>query len=335
MTSSLTVIDVGHGSSSVLASGGKHVIIDTGDRTHLLHYLEEQGINEIDLIIISHTDSDHVGGLINLLSDSKYVVKHLVLNCDSKKQSKLWGDVRTLVDDLLHKNAITMSSGVNTKHPYDWAKVSDDVFIEVVSPTPTMSLTGAGSALPGATKALTSNSVSIVARIIYRGEPVVLITADMDRLALDEIIRSAQAIDAKYLVFPHHGGLPGSDDPKSFTDDLLSVVKPDSIIFSNGRGRHGTPRVEIVEAIKSFNPCARIACTQLAVSCCEKPLARDDFKPLIYSAGASNHSICAGTIQIDLESGLADSTMLNAHDNFVKGLPSSLCRIPVVTLPTP
>lgn len=335
MTSSLTVIDVGHGSSSVLASGGKNVIIDTGDRTHLLHYLEEQGINEIDLIIISHTDSDHVGGLINLLADPKYVVKHLVLNCDSKKQSKLWGDVRTLVDDLLHKEAIIMSSGVNTKHAYDWAKVSEDVFIEIVSPTPTMSLTGAGSTLPGATKALTSNSVSIVARIIFKSVPVVLITADMDRLALNEVIRSACTIEAKYLVFPHHGGLPGNDDPTEFTNDLLSIVKPDSIIFSNGRGRHGTPRAEIVQAIKTLYPNTQIACTQLAVSCCAKPMAREDFKPLIYSAGTSSHSFCAGTIRIDLETGLADGAMLNAHANFVKGLTSSLCTIPVVMLPTP
>jgi competence protein ComEC len=333
MTSTLSVLDVGHGSSSVLMSCGKTVVIDTADRTHLLHYLECKGIEEIDMIIISHTDSDHIGGLINILANPKYVIKHLVLNCDSKKQSKLWGDVRTLVDDLMSRGAITVTMGVSASQAYGWANVSDEVSIEIVSPTPLMALTGAGSALPKSAKALTSNSISIVARILFKGSPVALVTADMDRLALDEILRSECAVESKYLVFPHHGGLPGGDDPAKFTEDLLSVVKPDAVIFSNGRGRHGTPRAEIIEAIKICLPTVKIACTQLAVKCCEKPLSRDDFKPFVYSAGAGSHSFCAGTIEIDLETGLADNRMLQAHSSFVSGLPSSLCTIPVVMLP--
>lgn len=333
MTSTLAVLDVGHGSSSVLMSDGRTVVIDTADRTHLLHYLECKGIQEIDVVIISHTDSDHVGGLINILANPKYVVKHLVLNCDSKKQSKLWGDVRTLVDDLMQRGALTVTMGVSANQAYGWANVSDEVTIEIVSPTPLMTLTGAGSALPKGSKVLTSNSVSIVARVVFKGSPVALITADMDRLALDEIVRSECPVESKYLVFPHHGGLPGGDDPAEFTKDLLSVVKPESIIFSNGRGRHGTPRVEIISAVKACLPTVKIACTQLSVKCCEKPMSRDDFKPFVYSAGAGSHSFCAGTIEIDLETGLADNRLLQAHSNFVSGLPSSLCSIPVVMLP--
>ena len=333
MTSTLAVLDVGHGSSSVLMSDGITVVIDTADRTHLLHYLECKGIEEIDVVIISHTDSDHVGGLINILANPKYIVRHLVLNCDSKKQSKLWGDVRTLVDDLMQRGALTVTMGVSANQTYGWANVSNEVSIEIVSPTPLMALTGAGSALPKSSKVLTSNSVSIVAKVIFKGSPVALITADMDRLALDEIVRSECSVESRYLVFPHHGGLPGGDDPAEFTRDLLSVVKPESIIFSNGRGRHGTPRVEIINAVKACLPAVKIACTQLAVKCCENPMSRDDFKPFVYSAGAGSHSFCAGTIEIDLETGLADKRLLQAHSNFVSGLPSSLCSIPVVMIP--
>lgn len=333
MTSTLAVLDVGHGSSCVLTSCGTTVVIDTADRTHLLHYLECKGIEEIEMIIISHTDSDHVGGLINILANPKYVVKHLVLNCDSQKQSKLWGDVRTLVDDLMGRGAISVTMGVSANQVYGWTRVSDEVSIEIVSPSPLMALTGAGSALPKATKTLTSNSVSIVARIVFKGVPIALVTADMDRLALDEVIRSECAVDSKYLIFPHHGGLPGTDDPVKFTSDLLSVVKPDAIIFSNGRGRHGTPRAEIIDAVRLSLPSVKIACTQLSVKCCEKPLSRDDYRPYVYSAGAESHSFCAGTVEIDLETGLADKRMLQAHANFVSGLPSSLCSIPVIMLP--
>ncbi|WP_213810276.1 ComEC/Rec2 family competence protein [Jeotgalicoccus sp. WY2] len=77
----LTMVDVGQGDAFVIQDhkNYKTVLIDTGgaykhddstinlsDKT-LLPYLKEQGIDFIDLLIISHLDLDHSGEVINIL----------------------------------------------------------------------------------------------------------------------------------------------------------------------------------------------------------------------------------------------------------------------------
>src|SRR6185436_11845015 len=64
----LTILDVGHGNCAVLRDDRGAVIVDTGVGVTLLEFLEQCGITAIDAVLISHSDSDHVAGLIKLLS---------------------------------------------------------------------------------------------------------------------------------------------------------------------------------------------------------------------------------------------------------------------------
>jgi competence protein ComEC len=66
-----TLLDVGQGLAAVIQTEHHTLIFDTGDKfsdqfnagdAMVLPYLQAQGINKIDLLIISHADSDHSGG---------------------------------------------------------------------------------------------------------------------------------------------------------------------------------------------------------------------------------------------------------------------------------
>ena len=62
----LTILDVGHGQCVVLQDARGTVIFDAGSGPTLLEFLHESGIAEIDAVIISHADADHLSGLVSL-----------------------------------------------------------------------------------------------------------------------------------------------------------------------------------------------------------------------------------------------------------------------------
>jgi len=69
---SLTVIDVGQGLAAVVETAHHALVFDTGPRwrggppaarVSLLPYLRARGIRDIDLLVVSHDDQDHAGGV--------------------------------------------------------------------------------------------------------------------------------------------------------------------------------------------------------------------------------------------------------------------------------
>lgn len=62
----VTILNVGHGDAAVVESDGHFLVIDGGMYKYkdvLLNYLKKVGAKKIDLIVSSHWDGDHIGGL--------------------------------------------------------------------------------------------------------------------------------------------------------------------------------------------------------------------------------------------------------------------------------
>ena len=61
---SVAQCDVGQGDAVVLRSAGEIMLIDTGpDQRALAHCLERLGVRRIDILVLTHFDTDHVGGV--------------------------------------------------------------------------------------------------------------------------------------------------------------------------------------------------------------------------------------------------------------------------------
>ena len=83
----IAVLDVGQGLAVVITTATHTLIYDTGMKFYqggdmakmaIIPYLETLGIKKIDMIIISHPDLDHRGGLPSLVE--KYPIKELVVD---------------------------------------------------------------------------------------------------------------------------------------------------------------------------------------------------------------------------------------------------------------
>lgn len=92
----ITFFDVGNGDAALISLRNVNIIVDVAgvsppkiDKTYkkyshgekIASYLKKEGIKEIDFIIISHGDFDHIGGVIDLAKNIK--VKEVIFNNDA------------------------------------------------------------------------------------------------------------------------------------------------------------------------------------------------------------------------------------------------------------
>lgn len=85
----ITFLDVGQGDCSIIIlPKGKTVLIDTGgsyngegkiSKNKIISYLNSNGISNIEYLIITHGDYDHMGEAINLVENFK--VENVIFNC--------------------------------------------------------------------------------------------------------------------------------------------------------------------------------------------------------------------------------------------------------------
>ena len=323
----LTILDVGHGQCVVLEDAIGTVIFDAGSGSTLLEFLEDSAITEIDAVIISHADADHLSGLLSLLTAATVQVRHVYLNSDATKESDIWEDLRYAIADATTRAATNVTVGVTTTtSAREFTR--GDLEIEILYPAPALAMAGpGGSDLKG--RRLTSNSMSIVARVSYRSIPRMLLTGDLDAVGLENLLEGVPSTRADVLIFPHHGGRPSHADPGKFANRLSQAVEPDLVIFSIGRGRYQTPRPDIVAGIRSVLPSVTIACTQLSANCAAALPSNDPTHiASIAARGRSNRSCCAGSIRLTLEPGTIGRTpRLKDHQDFITtNAPSALCR---------
>lgn len=78
---SYAACDIGQGDAVVIRSGGAVALVDTGPDPALLETcLDRLGIARIDLLVLSHFDLDHVGGVAAVLSRTDQVISSLPEN---------------------------------------------------------------------------------------------------------------------------------------------------------------------------------------------------------------------------------------------------------------
>lgn len=318
----MVVLDVGHGNASVIHEGEITVVVDAALRSYLLEYLQQQGIKTIDVLVLSHADEDHIGGLVGILA-AGIRVKVIKLNSDSQKETQTWRDLVFQLDQSQRNGELRFEVGL-TSGPLLVEKF-EHYTLEVVMPTSAIAALGVG-AKDRFGKTITSNSISACIRVIFDNQPVALITGDMDDISLAEAIFTHADLSAPLLVFPHHGGLPGTTNPTDFTNNLLGSVKPRSVIFSIGRNKHQNPNAEILAAIRTYDDNIHIACTQLSRACAKEVSTNDSHLSPAFSAGSAHKLCCAGSIVIDPVLALIALPTITHHAEFVGNIPTAMCR---------
>jgi beta-lactamase superfamily II metal-dependent hydrolase len=321
MTSSkLVILDVGHGNCAVLIDQKGIAVVDTGSGGTLIDFLQEHEIRVVDYVLVSHADSDHIAGLIGLLSINEIIVHRIYLNPDPQRTSQLWADLKSVMKEARSRGT-RIENALSTSIPGELAL--GDATVRILAPSPELALSGVGGkSLEG--KRVSAHTLSAVISIVMKGRPLALLPGDLDKHGMDELKGNNTALNAEILVFPHHGGLPGYD-PAEFATQLCAAVRPQMVVFSIGRGKHQTPRPEVIAGILKVTPRPHIACTQLSSWCAAKlPLTSPTHLAPEIASGRERNHCCAGSLVITSEQ---LHPRLEDHASFVNAAaPTALCR---------
>lgn len=243
----LYVVDVKHGNSAVLIDKNGVVIFDAGRRIELMEFLLSKSITTIDNIILSHADADHIGGVMALINSQKFSIKAVYVNSDIK-DTKIFDDlVYSVYSDKNIHFEVSITPNLNG------LLNKGEVYIEVVAPSTYLAAKGAGSK-DRKGRIISSNSISAVIRLIYKNKNIALFPGDIDVNGLNNLLDDGKDIDAKILIFPHHGGSPGGMKVTGFVEDICGKTNADFIIFSIDDNDHDYPRIDVLNCIISkFN----------------------------------------------------------------------------------
>ena len=220
----ITFIDIGQGDSSIVhfSKNRGDILIDTGGKynsdlsKNTISYLKSNGIKNLDVMILSHGDYDHMGEAINLVENFK--VEKVIFNCGAfndlekelikvldKKKIKYYSCIKELNID---KNKLDF---LQTKEYDNENDNSNIIYIEL-------------------------NSY----KFIFMGDAGV--TTEK------EILNKYNLPDIDVLKIGHHGSKTSSG--KEFIDE----INPKYSVISVGKNnRYGHPNKEVLENLKDSN----------------------------------------------------------------------------------
>jgi competence protein ComEC len=215
----LTCLDVGHGQAILVQLPGKtNILFDAGSlygndigRRIVSPYLDYIGIRNIDTIIISHNDTDHINGIPEVVE--KCNVRCVYANNAFFDMKDTWGTAKFLNDCLAGKGLeikrieAEMNFGSSTKIDILWPNKQNYN-----------------------NQDLGDNDRSLVPLIQFAGKKI-LLCSDIEEFAQREILRLYPNLKADIVVVPHHGSTATLD--KEFLKELDAAV----LICSRGRDR--------------------------------------------------------------------------------------------------
>ncbi len=215
-------IDVGQGDSILVQTpSGKNMLIDggkasSGDKVVL--FLKSKGVSTLDVVIATHPDADHIGGLIKVLNTFK--VNQFI---DS-------GKVHTT------QTYFNMLSIIDTKNiPFKVANAGDNVALD--------SLVKA-KILYADKNAADSNDASVVTKVSY-GSVGFLLTGDAGFKTENALLKNPE-LKSTYLKAGHHGSA------SSTSTAFVKAVGPEGAILSYGAGNsYGHPTATAVNVLKA------------------------------------------------------------------------------------
>jgi competence protein ComEC len=231
-----TFINVGEGDSALLQDGnGFSVLIDggkPGEGPVVDQFLHLQSITHLNVLMASHADSDHIGGLIIVLQDNTIQVDQVIYN-GYPGTTATWDDFSSAVT----ARGLTLTP-VNFPEVLTWGNMTAHIL------NPASGLTNPDT-----------NDASIVARVDY-GSTDYLFTGDINSTIEATVVARGTSVAAGVLKVPHHGSAYSSGDP------FLAAVQPKDGIISVGPNSYGHPSDQTITRL--INAGAHVWRTDLA-----------------------------------------------------------------------
>lgn len=236
-TFTISFIDVGQGDSMLISTPkGKNIIVDGGgsrDETTfnigkqtLIPYLLNKGITKLDYIIISHFDSDHVGGILSVLEELK---AEKVIICE-QEENENYKRFKEIVKNKKIKVYVVKKG--------DNLKIEKNIWLNILWPKDER------------IKENAINNNSIVAKLNYKSFSI-LLTGDIEKIAENEILKeyeNSNILNANILKVAHHGSKSSS------IKEFLEKVKPQIALIGVGeKNTFGHPNAGVLNRLENLS----------------------------------------------------------------------------------
>ena len=216
----LLAADVGQGNAVLVRTATHALLYDTGPRysaysdaggrvlVPLLRALDER----LDVLLLSHRDSDHTGGAAAVLAQ--------------QPQAQLMGSI----EGEHHLQTLRPVQLCAAGQQWTW----DGVDFSVLQPQP-----GEGG---GAVRARNPNTHSCVLRIASKDGAVALLVGDIEKAQERALLERQAPLAADVLLVPHHGSKTSS------SGEFLDAVQPRvALVQAAYRSRFGHPAAEVMQ----------------------------------------------------------------------------------------
>lgn len=233
----IIVFDVGNADSFLIKTPeNKYVMIDSAHGIYegskstfsqanavMNKYLKDKGITELEYLIISHFDSDHSGGAVDVMKTVN--VKNLILNKDKDN------------DDSKTTKAILKYVNENN------IKTKDAKNKEVLLSENNFTLT---TFTPNFTTDKNDNDNSTIALLSF-GDFDMLFMADGGVRSFNKIKNDLNKDDIEILKSGHHGA------KRTVTAKMLKTINADAAVISTGLNNYGHPTKETLKTLSKNN----------------------------------------------------------------------------------
>jgi beta-lactamase superfamily II metal-dependent hydrolase len=219
----IAFFDVGQGDSSLIGCDGKYILIDTGenDRGYLiLRYLDKLKVRKIDIMILTHPHSDHIGGADVIIENMK-------------------------VGKLYMPDTVAATSSFESVID---AAADKDIGVTIPGVGDVLDLGGMTVTFlhpPQGKEFENMNDVSAVVKIenVYGSA---LFTGDIESEAENDILSAGFDLGADLLKAAHHGSSTSS------SEEFLGAVSPQYAVISCGESNDfGHPHEETLERLQN------------------------------------------------------------------------------------
>lgn len=219
----VTFLDVGQGNAVLVENDGLYMLIDGGDReysSYVVSYLQQQGVEELEYVVSSHYDADHLNGIVGALHVFDC---ELFLAADYTTDTKVYESLLSVIDEK--------------DIPVEYPDMGDTYIFGDAEFT---------IVCPDDYSYSDDNDNSVGIRLVY-GENSFLILGDAGTRVEEMLLQSGLELESDVYLASHHGSAGSSSMA------FMEVVNPKAVVISAGLGNsYGHPTEAVLYRVEKM-----------------------------------------------------------------------------------
>lgn len=216
----VTYLDVGQGDATLISKDGFHMLIDAGKNEmgeKVVEYLKREKIKKLDVLVGTHPDSDHIGGIDDVLENFQVDTIYFP---DSRKMTKTYRQVEDVLKETNKKRTMPK---IGKNYSYG------NVVIRFLGPLKEYK---------------DANNDSLVVQLAY-GKNRFLFMGDAEEEAEKDLVKQGYDLECDVLKIGHHGSYTATSQM------FLQEADPTYGVISCGANNsYGHPHAEVVSRLE-------------------------------------------------------------------------------------